>query len=237
MLLRPSSLRAGIVAVCLCACVPQRGALSSHSARGAPKPKPWNALDLRGCSERLLDDLEDGDTRSSALYGVAGAWRSYHDLDGTRLSPEGAFVPSSGGARGSKHAAHIQGRTARASFAWAGVALDLAQPLAARDLSEWSGFCFMAKGRGTVRVGVPDVNTDPAGGVCKACNNIFGTELSLSPEWQERCVTFADLKQIPGWGEQRRAVAQDRALMLTWAAMTPDADYDVWIDDVRLVCD
>jgi hypothetical protein len=184
-----------------------------------------------------LDDLEDGDPRSRALNGGAGAWRSYHDLHGTRSSPEGTFVPSSGGAGGSKYAAHIQGRTARARFAWAGMALDLAQPLAVQDLSQWSGFCFMARGRGTVRVAVPDVNTDPAGGVCKDCYNTFGTELSLSSTWQEQCVAFSELKQIPGWGERRHGVAQGKALMLSWAMMTPDTDYDLWIDDVRLVCD
>jgi D-alanyl-D-alanine carboxypeptidase len=72
------------------------------------------------CRDLLLDDLDDGDVRSSGSPGSSGEWKSFKDTSGTRLSPE-PFASATGHAQGSKHAAHITGKTGRARATWAGV--------------------------------------------------------------------------------------------------------------------
>jgi hypothetical protein len=189
-----------------------------------------------GCSDRLLDDLEDGDVTSEALTEGQGQWRSYHDLSGSTLSPEEPFVSSAGGARGSRRAAHIQGRTADHLPTWAGIELNLVEPLVPQDLSAWKSLCFKARGQGPVRVNVPDINTDPHGGVCDWCYNGFGADFTLTDEWQEQCFVLEELTQQCCWGEPRRALSTTAVFGFNWATHELSADYDIWIDDVRLTC-
>jgi hypothetical protein len=139
------------------------------------------------------------------------------------------------GAQGSKHAAHIAGKTGNARATWAGVELG-AQGGTPYDLSPWARVCFRAKGSGRTRFDVMDVNTSPAGGVCQHCFNNFGAFISLTPTWQEHCVAFDDMTQAGRWGAPLPAVVPAKAYSLAWSIRERDADYDLWIDDVRLVC-
>jgi D-alanyl-D-alanine carboxypeptidase len=186
------------------------------------------------CRDLLLDDLEDGDTRSSGSPGASGDWKSFKDTEGTRLSPE-PFASAAGGAQGSKHAAHIAGKTGTARATWAGVEV-AAHGDTPYDLSPWARVCFRAKGIGRARFNVADVNTTPAGGVCKQCYNNFGAFFSLTPSWQEHCFAFEELTQAGRWGEPLPAVVPAKAYTLAWSTVERNADYDLWIDDVRLVC-
>jgi hypothetical protein len=94
------------------------------------------------------------------------------------------------------------------------------------------------KGSGIVRVTLSDRNTDPAGGVCKWCYNGFGADLELSTDWQEHCLKLDALRQQPGWGDPHPpALAKDGVFTLAWQVSSPGEAFDVWLDDVRLVCD
>jgi D-alanyl-D-alanine carboxypeptidase len=186
------------------------------------------------CRDLLIDDLEDGDARASGSPGSSGVWTSFKDRDGTTLGPE-PFALAAEGAQGSKHAAHIAGKTGNARATWAGVELG-AQGGTPYDLSPWARVCFRAKGSGRTRFDVMDVNTSPAGGVCQHCFNNFGAFISLTPTWQEHCVAFDDMTQAGRWGAPLPAVVPAKAYSLAWSIRERDADYDLWIDDVRLVC-
>lgn len=187
------------------------------------------------CRDLVLDDLEDGDVRSTEAPGASGAWTSFKDPEGTTLSPEAPFVAAAGGANGSKHAAHIAGKTASDRNVWAGVELE-AQGGRPYDLSRWARVCFRAKGSGRARFDVVDVNTTPAGGVCQQCYNNFGAFVSLTPSWQEHCFSFGALTQAGRWGEPLPEVVAAKAYSLSWSMRERGTDYDLWIDDVRLVC-
>jgi D-alanyl-D-alanine carboxypeptidase len=186
------------------------------------------------CRDLLLDDLEDGDARSSGSPGSSGAWTSFKDTDGTTLGPE-PFALAAEGAQRSKHAAHIAGKTGNARATWAGVELG-AQGGAPYDLSPWARVCFQAKGSGRARFDVVDVNTSPAGGTCQQCFNNFGAFISLTATWQEHCVAFDEMTQAGRWGAPLPAVVPAKAYSLAWSIRERATDYDLWIDDVRLVC-
>jgi CubicO group peptidase (beta-lactamase class C family) len=186
------------------------------------------------CRDLVLDDLEDGDDRASASPGAGGSWESFKDPGGTSMSPE-SFALAGEGAQGSKHSVHIAGKTGKAFATWAGVGLE-AQGGTPYDLSPWARVCFRAKGSGRARFDVVDVNTSPAGGVCQQCYNNFGSFVSLTPSWQEHCVAFDEMTQAGRWGAPLPAVTPAKAYSLSWSMHERSADYDLWIDDVRLVC-
>lgn len=196
------------------------------------EPSPQQA-----CQALLLEDWEDGDSRAAPSNGPSGLWSSYKDLSGSTLTPEAPFVPARGGAHGSQYAGRIQGKLAAMQMVWAGLEEKLSDSGAAYDLSRWRGVCFQAKGSGRARFTVPDVNTDPAGGVCQRCYNSFGADFTLSNDWHQYCFELDALTQSCCWGEPHPAVTPEKAFSLTWSAHTPGVDYDLWIDDVRLSCD
>jgi CubicO group peptidase (beta-lactamase class C family) len=197
-------------------------------------PEPSAASAAAPCRDLLLDDLEDGDVSSSGAPGASGAWQSFKDPNGTTLSPE-PFAAAPGGASQSKHAAHITGKTAKVPMTWAGMELE-AQGSTPYDLSPWTRVCFRARGSGRARFAVMDVNTSPKGGICKQCYNNFGASFSLTPSWQEQCLAFDALTQAWMRGEPLSEVVREKAYSLVWTMHAPDADYDLWVDDVRLVC-
>ncbi|HTV21411.1 MAG TPA: serine hydrolase domain-containing protein [Polyangiaceae bacterium] len=185
------------------------------------------------CRDLVLDDLDDGDDRSLGSPGASGRWTSFKDPNGTTLSPE-PFESTDGGARGSKRAAHIAGKTGGTRATWATVGVEAGST--PYDLSPWARVCFRAKGSGRARFNVPDVNTTPEGGVCKQCYNNFGAGFALTASWQEHCFRFDELTQVGRWGEALPAVVPEKVYALSWSTHEPNAAYDLWVDDVRLVC-
>jgi hypothetical protein len=194
------------------------------------------AMGKATCASLDLDDLEDGDGRSQVTDSRGGYWYTYKDSGGSTVEPQGSFSPAEGGFSGSKFAANMHGKTADSGIVYTGLGFNLTDPMAPYDFSAAKGFCFQAKGKGPVRVKLPDVNTAPEGEQCKQCYNDFGTELTLSAEWTEYCFDFSALKQQSGWGEPKPALTVDHVFSIQWQVGTPGVEFDVWVDNVRLVC-
>lgn len=223
----------------LSACAgPTPPAQTADNAEPTPTTGPTlpDALGKATCASPTLDDLEDGDGRSIVTDDRGGYWYTYKDNGGSTVEPQGSFSPTEGGANGSKFAAHMQGRTADAGIVYVGLGFNLTDPMAPYDLSTAKGFCFQGKGKGPLRVKLPDVYTAPEGEQCKQCYNDFGIELTLSEEWQEYCFDFAQLKQQSGWGEPKPALTTGRVFSIQWQISANATEFDVFIDDVRLVC-
>jgi endoglucanase len=88
-----------------------------------------------------------------------------------------------------------------------------------------------------VRLKVPDMNTDPDGGVCSECFNDFGADMALAPEWKKYIFPFKKMAQMPGWGAPRKPHIAPAAIYgLQWQVNTPGASYDIWVDDVQFLC-
>jgi hypothetical protein len=227
-------------------CLAASSCASSTPAPATPAPAPSAAAvssesvaasaGAASCANLKLDDLESGDNRSASVDGRGGYWFSFKDATGTTLSPDGTFRPADAGAK-SAHAAHINGKLGATGVVYAGVGFNLAEPAAPYDLSKASGICFDTKGSGSARLKLPDINTVPEGHVCKTCYNDFGADFELPADWKEQCFKFSELKQQSGWGEPHPALSTSQVFSVQWQVSKAGANYDLWVDNVRLVCD
>jgi CubicO group peptidase (beta-lactamase class C family) len=205
---------------------------AATAANASTKATAANAS--RPCQDISLDDFEDGDVSVSPSGLGSSRWHSYHDLSGSTLLPEGDL----GATRSddSKYAAHVSGTLARTRFTWAGVAVQPSDMTAPFDLSPWRAVCFRARGSGTMRFDVSDVNTAPEGGVCRRCYDVFGANVTLSEGWTEHCVRLDALAPM-GWGvPPQSTLTPEKVFGLSWSMHTPGSAYDLWVDDVRLIC-
>jgi endoglucanase len=232
-----------IVAAALTSCAgapPPEAQTADNAVAAASTPATPALPEVAGaanCQNTTLDDLEDGDTRSIVTDDRGGYWYTYKDKEGSTIDPDGSFAPAAGGANGSSKAAHMQGKMATANIVFAGLGFNLTDPMQPYDLSKTKGICFQAKGKGTVRFKLPDVNTAPEGKQCTQCYNDFGADVVLTEEWKEYCFDFSSLKQQPYWGEPKPALAVDHVFAAQWQSALSGQEYDLWVDDVRLQCE
>jgi endoglucanase len=191
--------------------------------------------------EALIEDGEDNNNQVIVQDGRAGYIYTYMDPEGTTIEPkagsEGGIFEMSSGGFNSAYAMRMHGNVASAKVVYAGMGLNMTDPKDTYDASKYKGVAFYAKkGAGansTVRVKMPDVNTDPDGGICGNCYNDFGKDIKLTEEWQQFIVPFSKLKQEQGWGNPRPgSLAADKVFALQFQTKQPGA-YDVWVDDMR----
>jgi len=193
----------------------------------------------RAAADGLIDDLEDGDSRSANAGGRTGYWwiaKADHALVTT---PAGAFAPSDGGVEGSKKSVRFAGKTDSGDQWGAAVGVNFLESGGFYDASKYAGVAFRIKAsqpNTNVRVKLPDVSTIPEGGLCgTSCWNSFGKELMVGPEWQDVVVTWTELAQQPGWGNPRPpSVTVSKVKDIEWA-VNQGVDFDIVVDDVRFV--
>jgi endoglucanase len=191
---------------------------------------------LKRCPDGLVDDLEDGDSQIAKKEGREGYWFAFVDTEGSTISPKDNFVPEPRGANGSKLAARMRGKIAPSGKSlYAGMGFAFRNPKGKYDASKYKGISFWAKGPGKIRFKTPDVNTAPEGDKCSDCYNDFGVELMLSAEWTRYTIPFDRLAQQTGWGDQMPEVAKNALFAVQWQFSTPGAEYDISIDDIKLV--
>jgi endoglucanase len=198
---------------------------------------------VSAAADGLVDDFEDGNNRSAEVAGRGGWWYTAADNAGSSISPQGNFTPSDGGAGGSKKAAHVSGKTAAEQAAWGAVfGVGLVQDNGLYDASKYAGVSFWAKASDksgkTLRFKISDVSTHPAGNRCKeasgGCWNHFGTEVSVTTEWKEYTIRFADLRQEEGWGDHPPSLSVNQLISFDWS-LPRGQEFDVWVDEIKLI--
>jgi hypothetical protein len=222
---------------------PNPGAGGSGAAVLGPAPGPATVSD-KDCTDPqfVIDDCEDDNNQVSTQGGRNGYWYTFVDKQGSTISPPAhtKFLMSPGGAAGSKYAAHILGKmSANGDPLFAGLGFSFTDPKGPYDATSYTGVSFYAKvgakSTKTVRLKLPDVNTDPDGRVCKECFNDFGTDLTLTGDWKKYTIPFAAMKQMKDWGDPNPpAVNKAKVYGMQWQVTDTGVDYDLWIDDVRL---
>jgi hypothetical protein len=169
-----------------------------------------------------------GEVASSSRCAAPGEPYSYADELGSTVTGDGL---------------HIAGKLASAADVFAGVGIGFADGSPPLDASRYDGIVFAARrSPGSVahaRLKVPDVNTDPAGGVCTDCYNDFGLPFQVTEEWTRYEVRFEDLIQETGWGAPRpEAVDRSKLDGVQWQVAATGAAYELWIRDVGFLgCD
>src|SRR5690606_14633561 len=114
---------------------------------------------------------------TNVIKGRGGYWYTFADKAGSTVTPTpgalgGTFTMTPGGHDGTGHAARMYGQVGGGDVVYVGVGLNFVDPKGQYDASAYKGISFWAKkaaGSGNVRLKVPDVNTDPDGGVCSEC--------------------------------------------------------------------
>jgi len=156
---------------------------------------------------KIIGNFEDGTNHmSSKLYGApAGVWNAFSYGGNTITMP---FIVS-GGANGSKMAAHIYGTlTNKGDGSYPSFTLQgQFTPSGPYDASAFQGIRFYYKcpvvdQASTRRFSIPIRATLPtsAGGTCSdQCYNHFGADLSTG-DWSQKTFSFSDLKRQAGWG-------------------------------------
>jgi endoglucanase len=208
----------------------------------APPPGPATVSDKECPADFTVDDAEDNNNQVIVQKGRKGYWYTFVDKAGTTLTPPAGtkFIMSAGGPKDSKHAARMMGKVSGSGDPlFAGMGFSFTDPKGPYDATAYTGVSFYAKvGPGstkTVRLKVPDADTDPAGKKCTECFNDFGQDLTLTEQWKKYTVPFAAMKQMEGWGSPNPATVDKSTLFgLQWQVTQQGAAFDVWVDDVQL---
>jgi endoglucanase len=189
----------------------------------------------------VIDDVEDNNNQVGKHGGRNGYWYTYVDAQGSTITPPAKtkFLQSPGGNKGSQYAAHMSGKMSKdGDPLFAGMGFSFTDPKGAYDATKYTGVSFFAKvGAGstkTVRLKVPDVNTDPAGKVCTECFNDFGADLTLTEQWKKYTISFAGMKQMDGWGSPNPpSIDKSKLYGMQWQVTDRGVPFDVWVDDVQ----
>jgi endoglucanase len=237
----------------LCAAITSLVSLAAPAAHAAPAPgavagavPSLAAAGFRDCGAAgLLDDGEDGNNQNVVGADRGGYWYTFRDKRGTTVEPAagedgGTFAMSPGG-HGSKLAARYHGKIGRGAPLFAGLGMNFVDPKAAYDATKYAGIAFWARrdasSTGKVRLKLPDVDTDPEGGVCTECFNDFGADLNLTTDWQLYVFPWAALKQMPYWGNPRKqSIVPAKLYGVQFQVNVPSAAYDIYVDDLQFVC-
>jgi endoglucanase len=215
------------------------GSCAQFTPSAAPASKAASASSCESLA--LIEDGEDADDRTLVRAGRGGYFYTYTDEEGSTIRPkDDKFGMSQGGANGSRYALRVKGSLAKSAQAFAGVGLNFVDPKSPYDVSLYQGLAFFAK-RGSpeaassVRMKLPDPNTDPEAGVCSECYNDFGVDFQISDEWTRYVIDFKDLSQQAGWGNPRPESIAPRVFGIQWQVSTSGAHYDLWIDDITFL--
>lgn len=190
-----------------------------------------------------ISDGEDNNNQVEVYEGRGGYWYTFVDDVGSTVWPEagshgGTFEMSPGGANGTAYTARMHGTIGNGGILFAGMGMNFVDPKGQYDASKYGGISFWAKkgpdSTGKVRLKVPDMNTDPDGGVCSECFNDFGMDLTLTTEWQKFTIPFSAMKQQKGWGKPRKSSVDPKTLYgIQFQVNEPGAKYDIYVDEIR----
>jgi len=217
------------------------GAAPAAIGTPAPAPGPTSVSDKECPQDYWIDDMESGAPNQIIVQGGRrGYWYTFVDSQGSTISPPAKqkFIMSAGGHNNSAFAARFLGKiSATGDPVYAGMGFSFTNPKGPYDASAYTGVSFWAKlGPGsqkTVRLKVPDVNTDPDGHVCTECFNDFGADLNITETWTKYTIPFAKMSQMEGWGAPLKpSIDKSKLFGMQWQFNNPGQSYDLWVDEV-----
>ncbi len=190
--------------------------------------------------------ISDGESanKTNFVEGRGGYWYTFLDTKdngGSDIWPlsgalGGTFEMSPGGANGSANAARMKGKVGGADIVYAGMGLNFVDPKGTYDASKYKGISFWAKkgpgSIGTVRMKVPDVQTDPDGGICHQCFNDHGMTFEFTNDWVQYTIPFTSMNQ-EDWGPKDSGIDPTKLYGIQWQVNVKGADFDIWVDDIQ----
>jgi hypothetical protein len=219
------------------ACIGVSARPAATAAAGSPAAiKRCRAV--RPADDGSIDDLEDGNNQITKSAGRDGYWWSAADPKGSKIDMQ-TTEPGAG----SEMAMRMTGMTVpgkpEEDFWGVQLGINFVTDGLFYDASKYAGISFKAKAGADsahqIRFKIGDINTHKDAGICKACWNHFGKDITLTNEWKDYTVTFSGATQEPGWGDPRpQAITPSKLIALNWQ-VGPGQKYDIWIDDVTFL--
>jgi hypothetical protein len=183
--------------------------------------------------QQLIDDFEHESQSLPRLGGRDGAWILGSDSTGAHLE---ANVSDKCAGRGQR-AGHFVGN-GFSNWAANWTAVLRSQPggtAVAYDATPYGGISFWAAVSSdspapfSLPVGVTSMDVAWNGGICTKCMDYYRSTVSVDRAWRRFELRFSDLAQT-GMGEPQVALRLEKFVgVIFW----PQADFDVWVDDVR----
>ena len=210
------------------------GAGGSAGTGGAPDSGVSSVCS--GAGTRILtlanarvDDFEDA--------VLSPAWSTFNDV----LPTPNAFkmIKETAGAVGTANFGHYAGTGAKTPAmggfgvgATYNMAIDKVAGIYCVDISAFDGVTFWARAvttgsKVTVNFVVPETNAAPDGDCVSGCFLHPLKEITLTAQWAQYAVTFAEALPISG-----TARVQNRLQIIGW--LTPDSNWDFSVDEIRL---
>jgi hypothetical protein len=181
--------------------------------------------------------LASGDSKVDDFEGVmlSPGWSTFNDV---MPSPNSfKMTQEAGGALGTGHYGHYAGTGAKTPAmggfgvgAIYNMAIDKVAGIYCVDISAFDGVSFWAKAatagsKVAVNFVVPETNAAPDGDCVTGCYNHPNKVLTLTTQWAQYAVTFAE-------ATGGSAVVHNRLQLLGW--LSPDSNWDFSIDEIRL---
>jgi hypothetical protein len=177
----------------------------------------------------IIDDFEDGDFNVAPLGGRVGNWYEFGDGTGTY-----SFDVASINRGASQKGMHTKGK----DFSnWgAGLGVDMLSAKTPYNASAYSGVTFWARAAATLAVLVvfPDVDTDPGGKLCTACDHHYNKGVQVTTAWQRFNVNFADLNLESGTKPEPTGFKPEGLISVQFR-MAPGQSYELYVDDLAFV--
>lgn len=221
------------------------GAGTSAGGVGATGNIAGNAGSVTGGSgsTELIDDFDDADDLLSPIAKRNGSWYAFADKTSGTENLVMALVS------GDNYALHF---TANGYSDWGvGVGADLMKVggnKVAYDVSKYRAIRFSAKiasgTQKTVKVLIPTVFSDPAGGKCndtvvttpsqRCSDHLFAQVGPIKTTWDTYEVQFSDLAQ-QGFGLAQSKLDPTSVYSIQFTLATVTFAADLWIDDLSFI--
>jgi endoglucanase len=191
--------------------------------------------------------ISDGESmnKTNFVEGRGGYWYTFSDAKdngGSDIWPlagalGGTFEMSEGGANNTKHSARMKGSVGGGDVVYTGMGMNFVDPAGPYDASKYGGIGFWAKknsaeSTGHIRLKVPDVQTDKAGGLCHQCFNDHGIDMNLTTEWVYYTVPWRAMKQ-EDWGPKDNGIDSSSIYGVQFQVKEPGATFDISVDEIR----
>jgi hypothetical protein len=191
-------------------------------------------------ADAVIDDFENGDLRLNVAAGRSGSWVGVATM-GAQVFGEASKKCVGRG----MFSGHLTSTAPAANYPvnWNAVMVEPFSDAHGWDASAYQGFSFWIAAGVTAQppietpIGVTTVDTVMGGGVCSVCGDYYAipatNRIPLTHTWTRWVIKFSDLAQY-GFGVPQVPLNKSKLVsIMIW----PQAQFDIWIDDIRFESD
>ncbi len=195
----------------------------------------------------LIDDGEDGNNQNLPNDNRGGYWYTFKDKGTTTVEPtageEGGTFAMSEGGHDSQYAARYHGKIGTGAIVFSGHGDELHRPEGAvRRLEVRRDLVLGQEGRRLDREGAAQdagrrtpIRTAAS---ARSASTTSAPNVVLTTDWKLYSFPFKTMKQMPGWGAPHKPhITPAKLYGIQFQVNVPRANYDIYIDDLKFICE